>query len=89
MFRWWGQLKALWDLARQLVELREEIQLCNARLDELFQTLNTVNERTRKQDYRARKADEYAVFTPPHTAAIPGGARSDMIRQARAKGLLL
>lgn len=82
--RWWGQLKAAWDLAGELVELREQILGRDAALDDVVQRLNTIDERTRKQDYRARKAEEHAFFAPPLDTAAPQGKAAV---RARAKQL--
>lgn len=88
MFRWWGQLAAIWDNAGQLVELREEIAGAHQRIDELFETINTLNERTRKQNYRERKEAEHTAYTASQQLAVPQGAKAELVRAARARGLL-
>lgn len=87
MFAWLGQLRALWDLSGQLVELRELVEQTRGELNDLAQQLNTINERTRKQDYRARKEAEDTAWRAPQTAAVPEGGRAALLRAARAKGL--
>lgn len=87
MFRWWGQLRAIWDNAGQLVELRGEIEAAKAEIEQLRGELQRLDERTRKQNYRERKQAEDAAWSQT-TAAVPVGARSELVRAARARGLI-
>jgi hypothetical protein len=88
MFRWWGQLQAIWDNAGQLVELREAVEALDARIDELFATVATLDERTRKQKYREGKQAEHVAFEASQQLAAPVGARAALVRAARARGLI-
>lgn len=84
--RWWGQLKAIWDNAGQLVELREEIATVQTACDQLRADVTRLDERTRKQVQREKKGVE--DFVDHEIGKIPLGHRVDIIRAARIKGIL-
>lgn len=84
--RWWGQLKAIWDNAGQLVELREEIATLQTACDQLRADVTRLDERTRKQKQREEIRTEDTVQT--ELSRIPLGHRVDILRAARAKGIL-
>lgn len=82
-----GQLRAIWDNAGQLVELRGEIERIDSGLTQLHEQLQKLDERTRKQNYRERKELEDASWRESNGAA-PVGARSAVLAAARARGLV-
>ena len=84
--RLWGQLRAIWDISRDLVEVRDRIDALNDVQGELRADLTKVDERTRKQDYRERKTAEHATWAAA-TAADPGVTRNEILRRARERGL--
>lgn len=88
MLAWLKQLRALWDLSGQLVELREQVEGLTP-LEERVEALEQRKyERDRKADYRARKEEEYQAHAASQLPATPEGARVALIRSARAKGLM-
>lgn len=79
--RFLGQLRALWDGAGQLVELREEFE----GLKDWTETeINRLDERTRKQTFRERQAAPVATGAPP--APTDGNSLIDARRIARERG---
>jgi len=84
--RLWGQLRAIWDISRDLVEVRERIDALNDVQGELRSDVTRIDERTRKQEYREKKAVEDATWRAA-TAADPGVSRAEILRRARERGL--
>lgn len=73
-----GQLRAVWDLAGQIVDLRTALNVVEASIEEMGAAIDKIEERTRKQDYRARKAEQHEFFAP--TLRIPDPNASPEIR---------
>lgn len=84
--RLWGQLKAIWDNAGQLVELRGEVEVLQTACDQLRADVTRLDERTRKQKQRDEIRTEETVQRELGT--IPIGHRVDIIRAAKARGIL-
>lgn len=88
MFGWLGQLKALWDLARQIVNLRDEVEAIVEKVNELINEIKRIDERTRKQVYREKTADASALQPLQRQVADPQVDRTDILRAARQKGVI-
>ena len=85
MGRRWDAVKAIWDTAGQLVKLREDLQSLGDEFVDLKAEVERVNERTRKQVYRDKKQEEWAVFQQPQQPAGTGVSKAEVLRQWRAK----
>ena len=96
MPRWWDTLKAVWDNAGQLVQLREDVDTALHEVTEMIGTLqadvNKLNERTRKQVYRGKdEAYEEAIQSAqqaPRGRESSHDERSAVLKAARARGLI-
>jgi hypothetical protein len=88
MPRWWDQVKSIWDLAGQLVELKDRIDELWGQIEQLVEDIKRIDERTRKQNYRERRDEEHRVAVGAQLPAVPVGSRAEVIRAARAKGLM-
>jgi len=82
-----GQLRAVWDLARNLVEVRGEIQELGDELMKLHELVNRLDERTRKQVYREKKDSEDASWHGAQGTEPVVTTRLEILRRARARGL--